>query len=577
MPSLILIKSPGATSTNQSYQLTGQHVLGREESCEIVVPNHAVSRKHAQIVKRGSGQFYVEDLKSRNGTTVNNEPVTEARLLKHDDRIKICDFLYRFHDETVANRQPLSSAYLAPPEEPPLEGSQSTIEHAFPTRMADRLLDALPTERLRALLDISTALSRTMDYDKLMSAIAERVLDVFRQADRCFVILKEDEMLVPKVVKARRSAGADDDQRFSRTIVRRCLQTNEAYLSEDASSDQNLGAAMSVAEFRIRSVMCVPLTSPDGVPMGALQIDTQDRTKKFKTSDLELLAIVANLAAVAVEKAHLASLAMAEENQRKEIELAKKVQLGFLPQKTPPLKGYEFYHFYSAAKTVGGDYYDYILLPDKRLAVVLGDVAGKGVPASLLMAKLSSEVRYCLVTEPDPALAVRLLNEQLILGGIDDRFVTFAAVIIDGAKHTATIVNAGHINPILYRNGKMTQAISSDESGIPLGIMSGFEYVSVERRLEPGDNLLIFSDGVTDAMDPSGIMFDMSGVQRVLEGDGFDRPARIGDRVVRSVQTHAAGRDQNDDIAFVCFGRLLDHFRVVTNDTGSMYPTKGAA
>src|SRR5262245_10654716 len=108
MPSLVLIKSPGTASANQSYPLTGQlYVLGREETCDIVVPNHAVSRKHAQISQRLGGQFYVEDLKSRNGTTVNNEPVNEPRLLKHEDRLKICDFLFRYHDEAAANRPAL--------------------------------------------------------------------------------------------------------------------------------------------------------------------------------------------------------------------------------------------------------------------------------------------------------------------------------------------------------------------------------------------------------------------------------------------------------------------------------------
>ncbi len=561
MPSLVLIKSPGAATANQTFPLAGPlTVLGREDNCDIVVPNHAVSRKHAQISLRNGSQYFVEDLKSRNGTMVNNEPVLQPRMLKHDDRLKICDFLYRFHDENAPSPIPAGfggSSLFAPLEER-TEDSQSTIEAAVATRTAERLLDAQPSEKLRALLDISTALSKASDLATIIETIADVTLNVFKQSDRCFVILKEDDNLVPKVVKARRSAGSQDDQRFSRTIVRRALETGESYLSEDASSDANLGAAMSVAEFRIRSVMCVPLLTSAGVAIGAVQIDTQDRTKKFRTADLELLAIVANLASVAVDKAHLQETAAAQEKQQNEIDLARKIQRDMLPQGEPPLPGYGFYHHYSAALTVGGDYYDFIQLADGRVAVLLGDVAGKGVPASLLMVKLTAEARFCLRTESDVAAAIRMLNDQLVMGGIGDRFVTLAAIVIDPNKHTATIVNAGHINPIIFRNGEFIEIISSEESGIPLGIMSGYEYTSVERSFEPGDNVMVFSDGVTDAMDPRGEMFNLDGVYKSLAGDctRFSHPKLVGECVVKAVQKHAAGRAQNDDIAFVCFGRL---------------------
>src|SRR5262249_4495613 len=157
-------------------------------------------------------------------------------------------------------------------------------------------------------------------------------------------------------------------------------------LSEDASSDASLGPAASIAEFKIRSVMCVPLATSDGKALGAIQLDTQEKAKKFVTDDLNLLAIVANLAAVAIEKARLHEDLLVRETEQKEIELARKVQLGFLPQNLPEVPGYEFYSHYSPAQTVGGDYYDFVLLPGGRVGIVLGDVAGKGVPAALLVA-----------------------------------------------------------------------------------------------------------------------------------------------------------------------------------------------
>jgi phosphoserine phosphatase RsbU/P len=243
-----------------------------------------------------------------------------------------------------------------------------------------------------------------------------------------------------------------------------------------------------------------------------------------------------------------------------------------MPQPT----GYEYFAFYSAALTVGGDYYDFINLPDGRVAAVCGDVAGKGVPASLLMAKLSAEAKFCLLTQPDPAAAINLLNETLIRGGIGDRFVTLALALLDPKTNELTVVNAGHINPILYRakDDYFEDIITNRDSGIPLGIMSGFEYTAMTHTLTPGDTLIVCTDGVTDAMSPAGDMFGLEGVKGALIGDSVvdspSRPKAVGERLVQCVRKHAAGKPQNDDIAMVVFGRLEDGASPATNTKQSI-------
>jgi phosphoserine phosphatase RsbU/P len=566
MPSLILIKSPGGLSSGQSYPLTGDAlVIGREDACGLTIPNNAVSRKHAQIV-RANGQYILEDLKSRNKTFLNNQEVGGPTPLRNDDRIKICDYLFRFQDERVA---PLARGAAPAPFVPPREEDEgdddsmtTTVQKTQAVQGAARqLLDLQPAEKLRALLEISTALSKTLELGPLLPQIADALFGVFRQADRCFIILLDEAgRLIPKAVKSRR--GAAEDQRFSKTIVRQCLEKMSAYLSEDASSDASLGAAVSIAAIQIRSAMCVPLATADGKPLGAIQLDTHDFTKKFREEDLKLLTIVANFASVAVEKAQVHAMLLAREKQQQEIEIAKKVQLGFLPQSCPEVPGYEFYAFYSAAQTVGGDYYDFIPLPGGRMAAVLGDVAGKGVPAALLMAKLSAEARFCLLTQPDLGAAVRLLNDQLIRGGIGDRFVTLAALVLDPHANTVTMVNAGHINPSRYRllSGELKDAIADSESGLPLGLMPGFPYETKTIQLDQGEALLVLTDGVTDAMSPTGAMFGVEGIKATLSGEDSVfaevRPRGVGEQLVQAVKTHAAGRAQNDDIAVVVFGRV---------------------
>lgn len=571
MPSLILLKSPAGATPGEKIPLDGDlMVIGRDaETCQIVIPHHAVSRRHAQISRAG-GQFFIEDLKSRNHTFVNSKEVSTRTLLRPEDRLKICDFLFKYHDERVTASPP-------PPPRPPLPdfmtreadaddadtGGMTTIEATGSRLNAQHFLDAQPNDRLRTLLDISTGLSRTLDLDPLLNQVAETMLREFRQADRCFIILLDEAgRFIPRAVKVRR--GDAEDARFSRTIIKKAVETQHSYLSEDASTDASLPANASIAEFKIRSVMCVPLVTAEGRSLGAIQLDTQDRAKKFREDDLNMLSIVANLASVAVEKAKLHESAVASEKAKKEMELARAVQLGFLPQSMPEVAGYEFFSHYSPAQTIGGDYYDAVVLPNGRLAVVLGDVAGKGVPAALLVAKLSSEVRFCLLTEPNPVKAIALLNDQMIRGGLGDRFVTLAVMVIDTATHQLTLVNAGHMNPRVYTaaSGVLADAISTEATGLPIGVIPGYEYEAVTLRLEAGDLIAVFTDGVTDAMSPSGSLFGPEGVDRCLTppddpvaATGW-RPRRVGERLVQAARRHANGRSQNDDIALMLFGRV---------------------
>src|SRR5262249_6562635 len=151
------------------------------------------------------------------------------------------------------------------------------------------------------------------------------------------------------------------------------------------------------------------------------------------------------------ERAELHREQVARERYQRELELARQVQLGFLPEKAPEVPGYAFYRFYEPAYEVGGDYYDFIPLPHGRLAMMLGDVAGKGVAAALLMAKVSADARFCSLTEAGPAAAVARLNALMCATGPADRFVTLIAAVLNQQDHTVTLVNAGHPAPLLYR------------------------------------------------------------------------------------------------------------------------------
>jgi serine phosphatase RsbU (regulator of sigma subunit) len=551
MASLLVLKG---TNPGQRIQLTDDTViLGRNPDCQVPIGGTAVSRNHAQILHI-QGKYYIEDLKSRNGTFVNNEQVTNRLALNENDRIKICDFLCTFHEMAPRPLPP----DLGPEEpEPPDDPAASTVEASLSHASSNLLLESQPAEKLKELIEITTHLSNTLELDSLLPKIVESLFKVFKQADRGFIILRDEsgKRLIPKVIKARRAAD-EHNAMFSRSIVKQCLETVQALLSDDASHDSRFAMSQSIADFRIRSVMCAPLWSQEGRSFGVIQLDTQDRTKKFTQDDLKFLMTVSRSASMALENAKMHEDQIVSERFKRDLELAKEVQRGFLPRRPPELPGYEFFPYYESAQEVGGDYYDFIQVSSNRMATLVGDVAGKGVPAALLMAKVSADARFCMLTENDPAGGVTKLNGLLQQAGLSDRFVTLVAAMLDTTDHTVTLVNAGHPSPLVYRaaNGALEEATPKDIVGLPLGVVEGFEYASCQVKLGPGDCVFIFTDGVTDAMDVQNVQFQVKGIYSALQGGSFT-PRTLGERIVKSVKVHAAGRSQHDDITLACFGR----------------------
>ena len=370
-------------------------VLGRHPDCDIVLDVGAVSREHARILKLSDG-FFVEDLQSRNGTFLNEESVHGRRKLAENDRLRICDMVFVFHQ--AADEATVAS----PPGEPGDAGAMMVDDdaHHGGGAMITSTLD-LTTGRqgigltvnaevkLKALLEISRNLSRALGLGEVLPKVLDSLFAIFLQADRGFIVLRDPatKELVPKAVRHRRE-HVTERIRISRTIINGVMAGKEAVLSADAASDARFGMSESIVDFHIHSMMCAPLIGSEGQVLGVIQIDTVDPRHRFGREDLEVLASIASQAAIAVENAQLHEVALQESAFQRDLVLAHKVQQGFLPAARPRVKGYEFFDFYAPANLVGGDYYDYVWIPGGRLAVAVADVSGKGISAALLMAKL---------------------------------------------------------------------------------------------------------------------------------------------------------------------------------------------
>jgi serine phosphatase RsbU (regulator of sigma subunit) len=527
-------------------------VLGRDPHCAIVIKESmmrrdgaapridSVSREHAVITCDG-GKYSLEDgngrgHQSRNHTFVNDRqvPFPGRVRLHNNDRIGICDFVCTFQDE-------LESSF--------------TVEESIAHDSSVQLVQTQPADKLRIILEISNSLGNTLDVDALLPRLVDHLFHIFPQADRGFIILRDEPSgrLVPRVSKTRQ-AGDESGARFSACVVQQSLRDARAILGNDLAAQ--FPESESIASLPIRSLMCAPLVSQDGKALGAIQLDTQRLTRKFTREDLNLLLGVASQASIALCNARLHRDSLTHQKRVRDMELAQQVQNALLPQRLPDVPGYEFFAFYQSALEIGGDYYDFIPLPGQRLAVLLGDVAGKGVAAALVMVKFSVEARVGLQSEPDAAAAVGKLSTLMFRAAVADRFVTLVAAVLDPATHTVTLVNAGHPSPLHCRHadGAVEDATPLKVAGPPIGVEENHWYGCCQVQFQPGDRLLLFSDGVTEAMDAQEHQFGTNGVRAVVAG-GPCSPRETVERLVRAVKRHASGSGQNDDISVVCFGR----------------------
>jgi pSer/pThr/pTyr-binding forkhead associated (FHA) protein len=396
-------------------------------------------------------------------------------------------------------------------------------------------------ETLRGLLEVANNLNKTLDLDALLPKIAENLFGFYRQADRCFIIQAEEgtRKLMPRVVKTRRPQD-EHNARPSRTIVQRCLDTAQAFLSDDASRDERVQLSQSVVDFHIRSVMCVPLCDTEGKPFGVIQLDTQDRSKKFTQEDLKLLWAVTNQAAIAWENARRHAEALILERQRCVREIAREVQANLWPRHVPQVPGYALFAHHGMPSEVPGGYCRFIALPDHRLAIVLGKVPGNGMSTALLTAQVAAEVPYCFITEANVANAFHKLNEMLREFCIRaDLFVPLVAAVLDPGKHVATLVNAGHPSPLLYLAKDRTafEGVPRDAAAIPLGVQENSPLTSYETPLERGDCLLLYTSRACVA-DSHPRCFSDREVRKALRDACAAERQRVSDRLAAVVEAH---------------------------------------
>jgi sigma-B regulation protein RsbU (phosphoserine phosphatase) len=553
MPTLVLMQAGVATP----YPITGHEaVIGRHPDCDIQLDSNMVSRRHARVFIE-AGRLFVEDLGSGNGTYVNGGRVIGPTLLKHGDRLKVGPVLLQFEDEATARTSrdtPQQTTFRLD-----IAGGArdtATITSALPNQSGFGLLDVRPEAKLKSVIEISRRLAATADLNSLLPTLLDTLFEIFPTADRGVVLLRSPESgrLVPAAQKHRRE---DDEEtiRLSRTVVNKVIEEKTGVLSADAANDQQFQMSESISSLEIRSIMCAPLIGLDGEVTGLINLDTRNPVAHFTHDDLDLLLAVAGQAALVYESARLLVSHIEKLRQDDEMEIARGVQRALLPEFFPDVTGYEFFATYESAEAVGGDYYDAFPLPDGRICLSFGDVAGKGVPGALLMSRLASCVQNVMRYVTDVGEAFAAINEHMCAKMAEGRFVTYVLAVIDPQTNELTLSNGGHSSPLIRKADGSIEEFDDTTIGLPIGVVEDYPYEVVRRPLAPGETVVITTDGVDEAMNPHGALYTRERTRQFLR-TAPPHARELTLALLSDVRRHAAGRAQNDDIAIMAFGRL---------------------
>jgi serine phosphatase RsbU (regulator of sigma subunit) len=388
------------------------------------------------------------------------------------------------------------------------------------------------------------------------------------------VVDRDSKRLRPYAVKSTQGK-ATEQMLLSRTISDHVMAEGRAILISD-TEDSFDAASDSMMDLKMTSIMCAPLIGSAEKPFGLIHIDSQDPTRSFNEADLDVLVNIANLVGQAVDHAHLHETALQFDRRERDLETARQVQQHFLPRERPDVPGYDLFDYYKPAEAVGGDYFGYTPLPDGQLAIAVGDVAGHGVPAALLMARLCSEARFCLVTNLLPAEAVESLNRELSKGGFSF-FITLSLCVLDPVRHELTVVNAGHMPPLLRRaRTGMVESLGSEATAPPLGIDAELAYMQTKAQLEPGDVVMLYTDGVSEAPNLTGSRYGVERVRETMAKEtgpraliehlladvlafsstrSLDMTGAYAVDQLTSAATVTQGAPQHDDVCIVAFAR----------------------
>jgi serine phosphatase RsbU (regulator of sigma subunit) len=541
--------------------------IGRAADNELPLDDPNVSRNHARLSRRPDG-FYLEDAGAKNGVFVNGTRVEgEARLFP-GDRFRLGSTTLilnaadsggvEFTDTPLhqgSGTMVLRAATVLGTPAPGVAPADGAAARAKPAGIGPQSAAAGRGAGVASWPAILAEANEQLVFHRPLPELLETIMDLARRAvpfERGLLMLLQGERLVPQVVRVPPDEAARP-LAVSRTIADRVVRDKESVLTSDALHDDRFMRGESVEAQHLRSVMCVPLWNNREV-IGLIYVDNRHRAGLFQEENLRILTHLANVAAVKIENARLFGQALAAERMERDLQRAAEIQRFLLPSAGPSIPGYRLHGRSLPCREVGGDTYDFLELPEGRWAVSLGDVAGKGLPAALVMCSLQAALRALAgLALPATEIGARL-NRLLCRQIPENRFVTLFFAILDPAAHRLEYFNAGHNPPCLLRRDGPPERLPV--TGPPLGM---FEEAAIGVRrveLRPGDLLICYSDGVTEETGGGEKEFGEERLFEVAREGLAEGPEAAAERIAGALGDHLGGASRQDDTTLVLLQRI---------------------
>ena len=518
---------------------------GAETGNHLQLSDRRISRNCAALVTE-AGRLYIEDRGQRRGLFVNGEKV-ESRLLNDGDSITFGledSYEIVFRSGTASGEESLPNLL-------------TRIEHITSSEPVGGGL-----RKLNLLLEATTLLHSQLPLDSVLGTMLDHAVSV-TDADRG-MLLEADATGALKVRLARRTGGLrlpPESITPSQTAIQLALRQHSPVVTEDIErAEMDLQSAQSIIAQRLRAVVVIPLfavhraSSPDssssapayGHPLGVLYLDSR-RPAAFSKLDRQILDALAADAASILDNARLVVRERERQRMEEQINIARDIQQALLPRNFPDHPHLAVAGCNYPCLSVGGDYFDVFPLDNNRTAFLIADVSGKGLGAALLTTMLQGALS-AMTLGTDPARVFNHVNRFLCDHAEVGRYATMFFGILDDDGHLE-FINAGHPSPFMIRRGVAEEPFS--EGSYPVGLVPEAEYTTARLKLEPGDTLVLFSDGVTEAMDPDEQMFGVPRLREILTGQTECPLDQLQKCVLEAVENFARGASQADDLTML--------------------------
>ncbi|HJZ84282.1 MAG TPA: SpoIIE family protein phosphatase [Polyangia bacterium] len=539
------------------FPLDAPCLVGRGPLNHVVIDDPRISRQHAKISPESGGHM-VYDLNSANGTFVNDEPVKRHQLATADV-VRFGPFRFRFETEAESKDERLRAGFAGGGLEVRtlvgIEGAANIVDSLDATRATSspevtglaELEDA--DRKLRTLYSFMHSIATTLDTPELLDRIASNLIEVFADAELCAIYLRDGD---PGTMVPRKAVGRDRKPApafsLSAQIHDEVVGRGRAILSTPTLPPTRKGRAPQGG-----LTMHAPMIYRDRTQGVIMVRGTPGRDGQFLQRDLDLLTGLAALAAMALQNARLHAEMLKQQRLSQDLLVAQQIQKSFLPRQLPQVPGVEFITEYQPAYTVGGDFYDVFMLSRNRLGLFIGDVAGKGVSAALLMARISSDLREAALAEPDPSRVLARVNRLVLERNQDDFFVTGVYLTLDLSSHELVLANAGHLPPFIRRREQGQIACVGEGLGTAIGFFADADYRQTRVVLGSGDTLVLCTDGVMEAQNTAGEQFGFARFQASLAA-GSSLSREVAQRLLRDLKQHVGDAPQYDDLTLLVCG-----------------------